>query len=191
MKKLREFWNFLWKSNSILSWIACLALVFLIMMGIFFPILRLIFSTSLPLVIIESESMEHAYSFDKWYASCDWYINNNITKDEFSKWEFSNGLYKGDIIIVTGEKEYQKGQVIVFKAQQKTPIIHRVMTVMTTDEKTVSTKGDNNCYQLPQEKIINKEQIIGRAIGRIPMLGWIKLIEVEIFKAISSLFKSS
>jgi signal peptidase I len=185
MGKLKRVWEFLWESNSLLSWIVCLALVFLIMMGVFFPVLRLSLSTSLPLVIIESESMQHAYQFDQWYPSCLWYEEHNITKEEFKKWDFNNGLYKGDIIVVKGEKEYKKGDILIFKVQQKTPIIHRL--IMT--DSIMSTKGDNNCYQLPQEKEINKGQIIGKAVGRIPALGWIKLIEVDAFKMLISPFQ--
>jgi hypothetical protein len=37
---------------------------------------------------------------------------------------------------------------------------------------------------LPQELVINKSQIIGKAIFRIPYLGWAKVIWADIFNAI-------
>jgi len=178
---IKKFWKFIWESNSIWSWILSLVLVFVVIMGIFFPALRLILSTPLPMVVIESGSMEHASPFDQWYESCNWYSEHNITKDEIKNWNFYNGLYKGDIMIVQGQKEYKKGDVIIFKAQQTKPIIHRIISA---DEK-YSTKGDNNCYQLPQELSIEKEQIIGKAVARIPALGWVKLIGADML----SIFK--
>jgi hypothetical protein len=53
-----------------------------------------------------------------------------------------------------------------------------------TNETFISTKGDNNQGQLSVEKNIINQQIVGRAVFRIPKLGWGKLIFVEIFKAI-------
>jgi len=180
----KKIWKFLWESNSIWSWIASLAIVFILIIGIFFPLMRLTFSTSLPLVVIESQSMAHKYSYDEWYSNCSWYQDHNISKEEFKQWSFHNGLYMGDIILVKGEKEYKKGDVIIFQTQQTTPIIHRKVL-----ENPTSTKGDNNCYQLSQEKEISQDKIIGKAVLRIPWLGWAKLIFVEIGKVLISIFQ--
>jgi len=181
-KAFRRFWKFVWEDNSLLSWITAFALVFVFIFVIFFPAMRLIFATPLPMVVIESGSMHHQYSFDQWYESCSWYSDNGISKEQLNGWGFNGGLEKGDIMIVQGQKEYKKGDVVIFKTTTATPIIHRI--VIVRNDSTVSTKGDNNCYQLPQELSINKEQIIGKAVARIPYLGWAKVIWADIFNAI-------
>jgi signal peptidase I len=84
---------------------------------------------------------------------------------------------------VQGSSEYKKGDVIIFKvAVQKTPLIHRIIKI---ENGIFSTKGDANFGQLSAEKSINKEQIVGKAVARIPALGWAKLSVVEFFRAFS------
>lgn len=183
---LRRIWDFLWNSNSIWSWIADLILLYVIVKFIFFPILGLIFSTSMPSLIVESESMIHQGNFDSWWENYGWwYVEYNITKADVEKWSYNNGIEKGDIVILKGERSGKYnlniGEVIIFDANQRLPIIHRVIY----NETTISTKGDNNQGQLAVEKSISQQQIIGRVIFRIPKLGWAKLIFVEIFKKIT------
>jgi len=179
---LKKFWRFVWESNSIWSWTVAFLLVFVFIFLIFFPVLRLILATPLPMVVIESGSMHHSYAFDQWYQSCNWYSEHGITQDELKKWEYNNGLDKGDIMIVQGQNEYKPGDIIVFKTTTAKPIIHRVVFADETNSK-FSTKGDNNCYQLPQELNINKAQIIGKAVARIPYIGWAKVIWTDMFNA--------
>lgn len=189
---LTTIWNFLWKSNSILSWIVNIVLIFLIVKFVIFPLTGLILSTSLPFVIIESKSMEHEGSFDLWFSlHGKWYLDNNITAQEIKDyWPWQSGLNKGDIIIVKGSrnKEYKKGDVIIFKTEeQKIPVIHRIVKIEEKEingniEKIFSTKGDCNHGQLPYELEIKAEQIIGKAWLRIPWLGWVKLFFVELFR---------
>ncbi|MEM2954940.1 MAG: signal peptidase I [Candidatus Nanoarchaeia archaeon] len=183
----KKIWHFLWESDSILSWLIDLILIFLIVKFIVFPLFSLILATPLPFVIIESGSMHHEGSFDSWFLlHGSWYLENNITIQEIKTWPWSNGLDKGDIIIVKGLKDYnyKKGDVIVFQiSQQRTPIIHRIVDIKTEDNETLfSTKGDHNDGQWPYELTIKKEQIIGKATARIAKIGWIKLAFVEIFR---------
>lgn len=183
---LRKIWDFLWNSNSIWSWIADLILLYAIVKLIFFPTLGLIFSTSMPSLIVESESMIHQGNFDTWWQDYGWwYVEYNITKADVEKWPYKNGIEKGDIVILKGERSGKYniniGDVIIFDAKQRLPIIHRVIY----NETTISTKGDNNQGQLAVEKSISQQQIIGRVILRIPKLGWAKLIFVEIFRRIT------
>lgn len=188
----KTVWNFLWKSNSILSWIVDIVLIFLIVKFVIFPVMGPILSTSLPFVIIESKSMEHEGNFDLWFSlHGKWYLENNITAQEIKDyWPWQSGLNKGDIIIVKGSrnKDYKKGDVIIFNVkEQKTPIIHRIVKIEEkeingTIEKIFSTKGDHNDGQLPYEFEIKPEQIIGKAWLKIPWLGWVKLVFVELFR---------
>jgi signal peptidase I len=190
---LKKTWDFLWKSNSVWSWLIDLILVFLIVKFIFFPLFSLILFTPLPFVIIESDSMHHSGNFNEWYNRFGgWYENNDITKQEILEWPYKNGLDKGDIIIVLGKEpqEYEVGEVIIFKTKfQNTPIIHRVVEIEQGEEFIFSTKGDNNQGQLIYfgfniEKEIKQENVLGKAAFKIPYLGWIKLAFVELFRSV-------
>jgi len=177
----RELWNFLWNSDSAWSWIIDLILAFIIVKWIFFPLLSLIFASSLPMVVVESTSMVHETNFDGfWSEYGKFYEEIGIFKSGFEKFSFKNGFNKGDIMAIHGQQDYRVGDIIVFRvSQQSTPIIHRIIKV---ENETYSTKGDHNPDQLNYEKSIQKSQVIGKAVGRIPMLGWLKLIFVEIFR---------
>lgn len=184
---LKKIWHFLWESNSIWSLLVDIILIFLIVKFLLLPGIGLILGTSLPLVIVESGSMTHEANFDNWYSiHGSWYQENNITKETISSWGFHNGMNKGDIIMVRGnkEKEYKVGDVIIFKVSQNSiPIIHRIIKVEEIEGQTYySTKGDHNDGQLSYEQMISKNQVIGKAIFRIPWLGWIKLFFVELFR---------
>jgi len=181
----KKIWDFLWNSNSIWSWIIDIVLVFLLVKFVIFPLCALALATPLPFVIIESQSMEHEGALESWFAlHGTWYTERNITLDEIEQWPWNGGLYKGDIIIVKGAKDYSKGDVIIFKvSQQNTPIIHRIIDVNTSGTEIIfSTKGDHNDGQLPYEPEVHKEQILGKALAQIPRIGWVKLFFVELFK---------
>lgn len=185
---VKKVWNFLWHSNSVLSWIVDIVLIFLLVKFVVFPLCSLALVTPLPFVIIESKSMEHEGNLDQWFTlHGTWYLEHNISKQEIKDyWPWKNGLFKGDIIIVQGLKkgDYKKGEVIIFKVtQQNTPIIHRIINVDSEGNETIfSTKGDHNDGQLPYEPEVHKEQILGKAIFEIPRVGWIKLFFTELFK---------
>src|SRR3989344_7839805 len=160
---LGRFWWFVWESPSVWSWVVDLILLYIIVKFIFFPLAGLIAGTLLPSVIVESESMHHAENFEKWWQDFGrWYEQHDISKEEITKWPYLNGIDKGDIIIVSGRAKdsLKVGDVIIFNAGQAKPIIHRIIKI----DNITSTKGDNNIEQLSAEKIISKENIIGKAI---------------------------
>lgn len=178
-----RFWWFVWESPSVWSWVVDLILLYIIVKFIFFPVAGLIAGTSLPSVIVESESMHHAGNFEEWWQDFGpWYEQQGMSKEEITKWPYLNGIDKGDIIIVSGriENSLKVGDVIIFNAGQAKPIIHRIIKI----DNTAGTKGDNNIEQLSVEKIISEEKIIGKAIYRIPKIGWAKLFFVELVKAV-------
>ncbi len=187
-KTAKKVWNFVWKSDSPWSWLTDLILAFLLVRFVIFPVLGLILATSLPLVVVESGSMQHnGLDFDDWWQERgQWYIDNhNITQTEFQEWPLSNGFDKGDVIITRGKKEYEKGDIIIFTIQvQNTPIIHRYLNY-DKNWQNFQTKGDNNPDQLIYEKAIKKNEILSSAWIRIPKIGWIKLIFVEAFRALA------
>ncbi len=179
-ESLKKFWNFL-KEDTWQSWILSILLIVIGIKFIFFPVVSLITGTSLPLVVVESCSMYHSSNFDSWWQSNgEWYEAKNITKEEFANYPLHQGLNKGDVVIVFGRFVPKKGNIIIFQAATKYPIIHRIVTT-----NPLSTKGDNgrtNADQLPLEKNIDPNLIVGKAVAKIPYLGWIKLIFFEPFK---------
>ncbi len=184
-KTVKEIWKFMWESDSALSWIFDLIIAFIFIQLILFPALGILFSSSLPMVIVESGSMVHDENFDQfWQKQGYFYEPLGITKEIFSLWSFKNGFDKGDIMILHGEKEYYPGDVIVFNVKERnTPIIHRIIE---KKGDIYSTKGDHNPSQFSFEIGVNQDQIIGKAVGRIPKLGWFKLSFVALFSIFST-----
>ena len=202
-KPAKKVWNFLWNDDSVWSWIISLVLAFVIIKFIFFPLISLTLATPLPLVVIESGSMHHQDSSlfrtitgigitsrdsaVSWFdENQNWYLSNNITKEEFLSWRYGWGMDKGDIIVVKGTQpdKLKLGDVIIFNAGQTNPIIHRIVNIKDTNGALhFSTKGDNNPGQLSFEKDISGSQIVGKAVLRIPKVGWVKLFFVSIFRS--------
>ena len=85
-------------------------------------------------------------------------------------------FYKGDMIVVYGDKDVSVNDIIIFNAPNRNyPIIHRIYSI-TSDG--IKTKGDNNSDVDPWT--INKDNIHGKAIFKFPLLGWVKIIFVEV-----------
>ena len=176
-ERLVRFWKFL-HTDSWQSWLVSCILIIISIKFILFPVLAFVTGTSLPLVVVESCSMYHAGTFEDWWqANNAWYENRNIYEKQFNEYPFKNGLAKGDIILVTGAQHAKKGDVIIFSAPTKYPVIHRLIS-----QEPAQTKGDHNPDQLPFEHDIASTQVIGKATLRIPLLGWVKLIFFEPLK---------
>lgn len=178
-----KIWDFLWKSNSIWSILVDIVIIFLILKFVLLPGLGLIVGSRVPLVIIESGSMHHEGNFDYWWnLHGQWYLDSNISKETVFSWNYHNGMDKGDVILVTGNKndDYKVGEVIVFNVRESSvPIIHRIIAIHEINGQTFyETKGDHNDGQLSYEKLIAKDQVLGKASFRVPYLGWIKLFFV-------------
>lgn len=173
---LKRFWNFL-KEDSWQSMIVSLILAFVIIKWVFFPVLSLFTGSGMPLVIVESCSMHHSRSLST-ILNDSYYDEFNIDSSYASKFPFKNGLEKGDIIFVVNAKNAKLGDIIIFNAGQQYPIIHRIVAL----DGSVTTKGDNNPGLLPVERNVSKDKLVGKALFRIPYLGWVKLIFYEPFK---------
>jgi signal peptidase I len=206
-KSLKKFWNFLWNSDSFLSWLVFIVLAFILIKFVFFPIMSFALSTSLPLVIVESSSMHHDGSLFKsvtgfavtnedsfgtwWNKYSSWYTQEGINIDKTQDWNFQSGMDKGDIVVVRGVKpeKLKVGDVIVFEADQKHPVIHRIVNIEKKGNDYIfQTKGDNNNIsgyeQFSFEKNISEGSVIGKAVLKVPKLGWLKLAFVELFNRI-------
>lgn len=190
-KALKKAWHFIWYEDSLASWIVNVILAFLIVKFIFYPGIGFLLNTTHPIVAVVSGSMEHTGNFDKWWVQQGtYYAEYNITKDEFLFFSFKNGFDKGDIMVVIGKEpeNINIGDVIVFKGNLRDPIIHRVVKGWKEDNYYFQTKGDNNFYSRPDEEMIGKEKIIGKAIFKIPLLGWIKILAVDFIDLVKKAF---
>ena len=181
---LKKVWKFLWYDDSVLSWIVSIILAFLIVKFIIYPGLGLVLGTGYPVVAVVSSSMHHEGNFNEWYnEKGEWYNRYDYTKGQINEWSFSNGFNKGDIMVLKGAKNIEIGDVIVFNGNSNNPIIHRVVFI---GNDYYQTKGDNNMDSFQQlgETNIKKEQIIGKAVLRIPFLGYIKILFTDIIGGI-------
>lgn len=188
----KKIWYFIWEDNSIWSWIVNIILAFVLIKFIVYPGLGFLLTTSHPVVAVVSESMEHNIGFDEWWEkNNNWYIENGINKEEFKAFSLKNGFNKGDIMILVGRdaENIEVGDVIVFNSNGKDPIIHRVVKKMSDDnEISFQTKGDNNKDSIKNNRLdetnIREDIIIGKAVIRVPLLGYIKIWFVDILKFI-------
>ena len=205
-KYVKDFWNYIWYDDSLGSYIANFIVALLFIKFIFFPGLGLLLGTDVPVVAVVSGSMEHeldegkvcgrqigttqsqSLSFDNWWQYCGGYYQDNfdISKEEFSNFDFINGLDIGDVIILTGKEpeDIDVGEVLVFIPGNKNwyeengPVIHRVVEKNQVDgEYVFTTKGDNNAKVSPGnfERNIREEQILAVASFKIPYLGYLKV----------------
>ena len=206
----RRFWHFLWHDESIWSWIANIAIAFIIIKFIFYPVLGLTLGTAFPVVAVVSESMEHGLhngeicgqsydsfpgGFDNWWEVCgSWYTDEeiDISKEEFLDFPLHNGFNKGDIIVLwrANTQNIEVGNVLVFQSTKSHPIIHRVVNTWTTENSVTGeleyhyqTKGDHNSDSFAGylgEEDITIDRVYGKALLRIPFLGYIKIIFAEL-----------
>lgn len=175
---IKKLWRFLWHDNSTLSWVINIVLAFVVVKFIIYPVAGLVLSTSYPMVAVISSSMEHSEPFEQWWdKNKDFYLKNEITKEDFKKYSFNQGFNKGDIMILTGTKNIDIGDVVVYNSNYQYPIIHRVVgKQLTTTDYIYTTKGDNNVVQDPRPVT----KTIGKAVFRIPFLGYTKIIFTKI-----------
>jgi hypothetical protein len=143
--ELKKFWNWVWNSDSILSYIVCFGFAFIIIKFILFPFFGVVLQNDYPIVVVVSGSMEHkivktgssyeicgnyfgienkkSLNFNEWWEICgNYYVNNfNLTKKEFKEFEFLNGLNIGDILVLWGNEpeNFNVGDLLVFIPQDK------------------------------------------------------------------------
>jgi len=184
----KRFWYILWKDDSFKGWLLSIVFIFVFIKFIFFPFMSLVTGTALPLAIVESCSMYHDGGMFSsvsswWVGQGDKYSSLNVSLEEFEEFPMKKGFTKGDILFIVGADpdKLAVGDIIIFSANQRNPVIHRIIGIAEEDGKRIfSTIGDNNPGQLPFEKSITGDQIVGRAVVQaVPYLGWIKLLFYE------------
>lgn len=184
---LGKAWYFIWEDNSLLSWLVNIVIAFILVKFIIYPGLGLLFGTNYPVVAVVSGSMEHrGLGFDSWWEQNKaWYEEKGITKEQFKEFSFHNGFNKGDIMVLTGSKpeNIKIGCVIVYESHPDyPPIIHRVTSRRQQETTYFVTKGDNNLIADKEE--VPEEKFLGKAVLRIPYLGWVKIIFTDTINAI-------
>ena len=136
------------------------------------------------------------YNFDEYWNTCgQWYETNSITKDQFTDFKLHNGFNTGSIIVLRGatQENIAIGDIIVFQDEavcriygKCDPIIHRVVKISEKDgERVYQTKGDHNGDSDKLEKDIRQNQILGKAVMKIPYLGYVKLLAVKLLNTIT------
>ncbi len=204
---LKKLWYFIWEDNSVWSWIVNVLLAFVIIKFLVYPGLGLVFQTDYPVVAVVSGSMEHRIaldrsnewsmcgekykekarvSFDAWWATCGpWYeANSEITKSVFETFRFEDGLNTGDIMFLHGVKPgaVKLGDILVYQSTSRAdPIIHRTVRIIEENGAySYQTKGDHNPDSNFDEREIPHDRIIGKAIIRIPYLGYVKIAAMKL-----------
>ena len=195
----KKIWHFIWEDNSIWSWIVNIILAFILIKFIIYPGLGLALGTSYPIVAVVSSSMEHNYDFDTWWQNSEeYYLGIGIAKSSFEEFPLKNGFNKGDIMILwrANPDNIKIGDIIVFISARTNPkpdpIIHRVIIIEEKDGSIIyQTKGDNpitnrrqinGCFQdgCIYESDIKQNQVLGKAVFKVPYLGYIKIWFVDL-----------
>lgn len=184
-KYTKRIWRFLIHEDSWASFMADAVLIVLIGYFVIFPVFGLIMGTPLPAVAVVTSSMDHHdLEFNEWWLqNGEWYSEKGFEQSQFESFYLKDGFKKGDIIIMKGVPfdEIEVGDIVVYGSPSGLDIIHRIVW---TNGKEVGTKGDANSDQLYFERQLTEEHIKGKAIGKIPKLGWVKVIFVDAFNKI-------
>lgn len=89
-------------------------------------------------------------------------------------------LNVGDLVVVHGEdfSQIEKDEVVVYDVDEMPiPVVHRVIEKRAN---SLETMGDNNPGQLDFEKNVTPDQIHGSQIFKIPRLGLVKILAMDI-----------
>jgi len=167
---LKQFWKFL-RSDSWGAMLASVLIAIILILYVFFPLLKAATGTVLPLVIVESCSMYHEEVGFETTLGNNAHPLEHLDLEGTKDWIFPKGLTKGDIIFVVRPKNLKQGDVVIFSGGSAHPIIHRLVK----NTEPYATFGDNNGGQLRGEKNIQNNQLIGKSVFKIPYLGWVKL----------------
>jgi len=84
-----------------------------------------------------------------------------------------------DVLIVQGHEPFEDvetGDIIVFNrpSDHDRVIVHRVVSIMNDDPKTLRTKGDANPASIPGTDFpITEEEYIGKVVYTLPQVGYV------------------
>ncbi|PIN19525.1 Signal peptidase I [Handroanthus impetiginosus] len=99
------------------------------------------------------------------------------------------GFSRGDILFLHMSRDpIRVGEIVVYNIDGRDiPIVHRVIKVherQGTGEVDILTKGDNNydddiTLYAPNQLWLQRNHIMGRAVGFLPYVGWATIIMTE------------
>lgn len=138
-------------------------------------------------IIDEKKSLD----FEEYWSLCgSWYEDREITKETFKEFPLKNGFNTGSIIVLRGVKpeKIEIGDVIVFRNEELCrtrglcePVIHRVVNINEENgTRTFQTKGDHNIDSDYSERETPQDHVLGKAIMKIPLLGYVKILAVNL-----------
>jgi len=84
-----------------------------------------------------------------------------------------------DVLIVQGHEPFEDieiGDIIVFNrpSDHNRVIVHRVVSIIDDDPKTLRTKGDSNPASIPGTDFpITQEEYIGKVVYTLPQVGYV------------------
>lgn len=192
---VEDAYTFLFYEDSVASNLAFAAVAFVVIKYIVFPVIGAIAGTPLPIVAVISDSMEHEQGWWESQADCparnctqqQYYAQYNVSQDDFEAFPFDDGFNRGDIMLVQGYGAYEQGDVVVYSAAGRPPVIHRVVE---SRPSSLLVKGDANPRPLDQlgETNLARQRVMGKAYARIPYLGYVKLVIVDIARRIAGVF---
>ena len=92
-----------------------------------------------------------------------------------------------DVLIVQGHEPFEDieiGDIIVFDrpSDHNRVIVHRVVSILNDEPKTIRTQGDANPASIPGTDFpITEEEYIGKVVYTIPQVGYIpKLLTIDV-----------
>lgn len=121
-----------------------------------------------PVTVVSSGSMD---------TNHDWWVEYEQMGYDSENFPFKEGFSVGDLVFVQGVtsvEDFEVGDVVIFWAEeggQRIRVIHRVYDTFH-DEGFIRAKGDDNPGPRPYEERITEEDIIGKAAGSIPYIGY-------------------
>jgi hypothetical protein len=138
---------------------------------IIYQLLALIVGT-MPIVSVVSDSMYHTSSFDNWWAnSGQFYLDRNVTREQFSDFLAPNGLSRGDILFVMRPDNLKPGDIVIYQRTGSSfTIVHRY--IGESDGNYV-IKGDNNKVA---DAPVPKQLVMGKVVFAVPLLGYPRFI---------------
>ncbi len=169
---LRKVYNFLWKEESIQSYIAFIIVSYILLRFLVYPGFLFIMGWK-DIVSVLSSSMVHGPYINATYYF--WMEQNGINYTEFP---FPNGLNPGDAVVIVDANNISVGDVIVYVPEgYSDSIIHRVVLKKKYgDRYYYTTKGDANNAIGAFEINITEDRIVGKAVFSIPFLGYPRAI---------------
>ncbi len=143
-------------------------------------VLNIALGNTTPLVAVMSGSMVHDATLESSHYS---YLSGlGFSRSDIDAFPLKGGFNKGDVLVIKGERQetLKIGDVIVFNAPgAHYPIIHRLIGVQKDSAGAAHyrTKGDHNPQADPW--LTPYKQVQGRAVLRIPFIGYAKVIPLE------------